>query len=137
MWGHRTATFDDSLQRKVSGINHLENESLWKNVMGLMYKEFKNIELPHSLVNLFCFFFDIGLVSVLEILTRFPETQILSCVTRTWSAESKRKTQSCLLTPEPNLFDSILISPNSVCLILTATLKISCGCRRKRAFPAH
>lgn len=54
-----------------------------------MYKEFKNTELPHSLVNFFCFFFDLGLISILEILTGFPETQVLSCITRMQSAESK------------------------------------------------
>lgn len=54
-----------------------------------MYKEFKNAKLSHSLINFFCFFFDLGLVSILEILTGFPETQILSCVTRMQSAESK------------------------------------------------
>jgi len=60
---------------------------MWKKVMGLMYKAFKNVRLSHPLVNFFCFFFDLGLVSILEILTGFPETQVLSCVTRTQSAE--------------------------------------------------
>ena len=55
--------------------------------MGLMYKELKNVKLSHSLVNFFCFFFDLGLVSIFEILAGFPETQILSCVTMTQSAE--------------------------------------------------
>lgn len=88
MWGQKTATLGNSLHGKVSGINHLENENLWK-VMGLMHKEFKSGKFSHLLVDFFCFFFDLGLVSILEILTGFPETQILSCMTRTQSAESE------------------------------------------------
>lgn len=58
---------------------------------GTHAESLRNVRFPHSLVNFFCFFFDLGLVSVLEILTGFPETQILSCITRTQSAESKSK----------------------------------------------
>lgn len=74
---------------KVSGINHLENDNVWRKVMGLVYKEFKNVKLSHSLVDFFCFFFDLGLVSILEILTGLPETQILSCVTRMQSSRQQ------------------------------------------------
>lgn len=88
-------------------------------------RECKNVKSSHWLVNFFCFFFDLGLVSIFEILTGFPETQVLSCRTRIPWVQSETKEIPFINSQTELVWFNTTQPQFGVALILTATLKIS------------
>lgn len=88
-------------------------------------RECKNVKSSHSLVNFFCFFFDLGLVSIFEILTGFPETQVLSCTRRIRWVQSETKEIPFINSSTEFVRFSTTPSQFRISLILTVTLKIS------------